>query len=73
MNENQKLSQLAVVPQCSLLGPLFFIIYVNDLPKRVKVCKAFGYADNLKLVTTQPANIQSGHEAIKCWGEENKL
>ena len=61
---------LTSVPQGSLGHLFFYYIYVNDLPKRVKVCKGFGYADVFKLETTQP-DIQSNLQAIKCWCEEN--
>ena len=40
------------VPQGSLLGPLLFIIFVNDLSLRVTKCEAFGYTDDFKLVAT---------------------
>ena len=59
--------------QGSLLGLVLFIIYVNDLPKRLKVCVAFGYADDLKLVTTQPSDIQSDLRTNESWFEENEV
>ena len=59
------------VPQGSLLGPLLFIIYVNDLPTRIKLCDAFGYADDFKLVSTQPADIRT--IAIESCCELNKM
>ena len=45
------------VPQGSLLGSLLFIIYVNDLPKQMNECKAFGYADDFKLVFAKPESF----------------
>ena len=57
----------------SLLGPLLFIIYVNDLPTRVKLCYAFGYADDFKFVSTQPVDIRTDLEAIENWCEVNKM
>lgn len=41
---------LSGIPQGSVLGPLLFIIYINDLPDEVSsVCKL--YADDNKLIT----------------------
>ena len=50
------------VPQGSVLGPLFYIIYANDLPKIIRNCNVALYADDTVLYT---ANRDFGESVRK--------
>ena len=68
----------AEVPQGSILGPLLFLIYVNDLPNGLKSeCKLF--ADNTSLfsvvndVNTSANDISSDLKLISDWAFHWKM
>lgn len=48
-NYSDQIQILSGVPQGSILGPLFFIIYTSDILKSLKHCKIQAYADDTQI------------------------
>ena len=67
------------VPQGSVLGPLFYIIYANDINKIIKSCKVALYADDTVLYTASAnfnrsvGKIQSDMNALSQWCNLNGI
>ena len=66
------------VPQGSLLGPLLFLIYINDLPCSLKHCESFLFADDIKCFRPicSPLDciqLQLDIDALSSWSTDWKL
>ena len=76
---NGKLSRKAKVcsgvPQGSVLGPILFILYINDLPNNLKHCTCDIFADDTKIHATannleEAENIQKDLDSLSKWCKE---
>ena len=70
---------LCGIPQGSILGPLLFILHINDLPAGLKHCKVSMYADDTLLYCEGTdlneicIKVNEDLHYVKTWLDHNKL
>jgi hypothetical protein len=69
---------LSGVPQGSILGPILFLLYANDLPDAVEHSKIASFADDTKLFkkidsTTDAISLQSDLSNLENWSTSSGL
>ena len=60
------------VPQGTVLGPILFLVYINDLPECIKYSKVWLFADDCILyrqIDSQPdcKKLQEDLDTLQCW------
>ena len=74
---SRKIAATSGVPQGSVLGPILFLIFMNDLPQLAK-CSITLFADDIKLWTSikcieDCSGLQSDLDALHEWSLQNRL
>ena len=71
-SQSEKLDVTIGVPQGSILGPLFFMLYVNDYPNCLQHSAAHMYADDTSIYVIENKLLRDLKNTLE-WMDKNKL
>ena len=64
----------SVVPQSSTVGPLLFLLFINDLPSVIQYTYDFFFSDDLKLIAMLPnIETQMDIDSLLQWADDNGM
>lgn len=67
------------IPQGSIIGPLLFLVYINDLPNYINSAKTLLFADDTTFYSSHPdiamakTNVRDAVDTASIWFTRNKL
>ena len=66
------------VPQGTVLGPILFLVYINDLEQCIKNCTVSSFADDTRIKkqitkTSDVDTLQAGVNSSAKWSQENNM
>ena len=71
--KSPELPVTSAVPQGSILGQLLFLVFVNSLPKVVTTSSIYIFADDTKIMSSNPMELQEDLDRFVQWCDQNKI